>query len=146
MHEPAGMDPKALFTAWVGAFDAAGLEHENVVASHTAPSVSRDHVNAETGVRFDVLQIVYLTFHREGCCPGAQVENMKAGLLGQIDRIGVKAKSVRVTVYDRLNIVPAVVLPQAPEIGTYVISKNVRGCREKQGCNQKNSFHTTRFK
>lgn len=76
MHESTGTGPNALVIARMGAFDAARLEHENVVASHASPAVACNHVNAETGTRFNVLQIVDFTLHREDSGSGTQIENM----------------------------------------------------------------------
>ena len=76
--------PKALFIARVGAFDTARLEHEDVVSSHASPAFTCDHVNAETGMRFDILQIVDLTLHRKDAGTSTQIENMKAGLFWQV--------------------------------------------------------------
>lgn len=114
-----------LLIARVGVFDAARLQHEDVVAPHTTPSVTRDHVNAETGTWFDVLQVFNFAFHRERTCPGAQIENMDAGLLWQTGCFVVKAETLRFAVHDRLNIVPAVVDLQTPEIVADVICKGL---------------------
>ncbi|WP_421984063.1 hypothetical protein [Roseibium sp.] len=136
----------ALSIARVGAFDAARLDHEDVIAPDATPATTCHHMSADAGTRINIGQVVDFALHGQYRALRCQIEDMNAGLLGQFHRIVMETKSLHVLVQDTLNIVPAVVRAQAPDIIIDVIRMDRSGCQKKQRCRQNKMLHTKSFK